>query len=58
MSDTTKISIPIEVSAKGLKTFVVDLDEYEVVETGSKEKEINGKKRPVAFMKFKLIEKK
>lgn len=55
MSDAQKISIPVEVSAKGLKTFTVDLDEYEVIETGTKEKEVNGKTRPVAYMKFKLI---
>jgi len=58
MSDTKKLTIPIEVSAKGLKTFTIDLDEYEMIETGTKEKEVDGKLRPVAFMTFKLIEKK
>lgn len=55
MSDTNKLAIPIEVSNKGLKTFTLDLDEYEVIETGTKEKEIDGKKRPVAYMIFKVI---
>jgi hypothetical protein len=53
-SDKQFIMIPIEVSAKGLKTYTLDLDEHEIIETGTKVK--NG--IPVSYMKFKLIDKK
>lgn len=50
-----QISVPTQTSVKGIKTFTLDLDEYELVETGSKEKEKDGKKIPVAYMKFRKV---
>lgn len=43
--------IPIEQNIKGKQTFVIDMDEYEMDETGTKTK--NG--MLVAYFKFKLI---
>lgn len=43
------ITLPIQVNAKGLKTLTLDLDEWEIVETGTKDK--NGK--AVQYMTFK-----
>lgn len=43
--------IPIEQNIKGKQTFVIDMDEYEMDETGTKTK--NG--MLVTYIKFKLI---
>jgi hypothetical protein len=48
----------VNVSPKGVRTFVLDLDEYEIIETGTKEKEKDGKKIPVNYMTFKIIDPK
>lgn len=56
--DPNALLIKVDVTPKGIRTFVLDLDEYEVNETGTKEKEVAGRKVPVAYMKFKIIEKK
>lgn len=45
------VQIPIEVSKKGMRTFTLDLDEYQLEETGTKQKD--GK--AVQYMKFKFI---
>lgn len=60
MSDDNKttLSLPVEVSVKGVKTITLDLDEYELIETGTKEKQKGNLKVPVAYYKFKLIESK
>lgn len=50
----TFILFPVEVSPKGLKTFTIDLDEVELIETGTKDKN----KMPVAYQKYKVIIKK
>lgn len=47
------LRLPIEVSKKGLQTFTLDMDEYELHETGVKTK--NGK--PVNYMVFKFTKK-
>lgn len=47
------VSIPMDVSPKGVQTFTIDLDEFEIHETGTKTK--NG--RPVQYMTFKISKK-
>jgi hypothetical protein len=42
---------PIETTPKGIETFTIDMDDIELIETGSKEK--NGK--VVQFYKFRII---
>jgi hypothetical protein len=48
------ICFPVEVTQKDIKSFVIDLDEFQMMETGNKMK--NG--IPVAFIKFMPIIKK
>lgn len=45
------LQVPIEVTARGLKTITIDHDEFEIIETGTKEK--NGK--VVYYTKYKII---
>jgi hypothetical protein len=44
------VCLPIETNVKGKQTFIIDMDEYELDETGTKQK--NG--LPVFYMKFKV----
>lgn len=56
--DVNTLPIQVDTTPKGIRTIILDLDEFEMIETGVKEKEIDGKKIPVSYMKFKLVEKK
>lgn len=45
------VILPVELTPKGLQIFTLDLDEFELIETGTKTK--NGK--PVAYVKYKVV---
>lgn len=48
-----KITITLEVTPKGIKTFTLYLDDFELVETGSKIKD--GKEnKPVLYHKYRV----
>lgn len=47
----THITIPAEVTPKGVQVFTIDLDDYELIENGTKEK--NG--HLVYFHKYKKL---
>lgn len=49
---TDNVLIPVEISPKGIKTITIDLDVFQMIETGTKVKEVKGVKTPVAYMKF------
>lgn len=48
------LPIPVDVTPKGVKTITIWLDELTLDETGTREKEVNGRKIPVAYMKFRV----
>jgi hypothetical protein len=52
------ILFPLEVSQKGVQTFVISMDEFDLIETGTKTKEVNGVKVPIAYYKFQRAIKK
>ena len=51
--DTQYILIPVEITPKGVKSITFYLDEFELSETGTKQKG----KLPVAYHKYRLKEK-
>lgn len=51
--DYVSVVLPIELNAKKtLKTITIDLDEFEMVETGTKVKN----NKPVQYYKFRLLD--
>lgn len=44
---------PVDTTPKGVETFTIDMDELELAETGTKEK--NGK--VISFYKFRIVKK-
>ena len=53
-SEQVVVTFPAEMSVKKLKTFTIELDQCELIETGTKIKKINGKDTPIKYMKFKV----
>jgi len=48
------VNIPVDVNVKGLQTFTIDLDEVELAETGTKDKN----NKPTQYMTFKFTKLK
>jgi hypothetical protein len=56
--DPNFLILRVDTNPKGQRTFTLDLDEYEMFETGNKDKEKDGKKYPTSYITFKIVEKK